>query len=173
MRAWIGLGANLGDAAATLGAALQHLGERPDVDVVRASSIWRTAPVDADGPDYRNAVAEIVTTLEPQDLLDALLAIEQALGRTRPHRNAPRTIDLDLLLAARDGEFILLDTPTLRLPHPRMHERAFVLAPLAELDASIRVPGNRSVGDALAAFDAFNAQRVVREGPIPHAGEKT
>lgn len=165
MRAWIGLGANLGDAAATFVQALQRLDAYGDIDVVRCSSLYRSAPVDAGGPDYRNAAAEAATVRTPQALLEALLDVERRLGRTRPYRNAPRGIDLDFLLGEHDdGTPIVVDTPTLRLPHPRLHERAFALAPLAELDPSRTVPGHGSVG---ALLGGCRGQRVEREAPLP------
>ena len=127
--AFIGLGANLGDAAATLREAIARIGELPQTRLVKQSSVYVTAPVDAGGPDYLNAVAEIETNLDAAELLVQLQALELAAGRERPYRNAPRTLDLDLLLY--DDERI--ETPTLTVPHPRMHERAFVLVPLAEI----------------------------------------
>lgn len=127
--AWIGLGANLGDVRAALRAAVQAMAALPGTRVLRVSSLYRSAPVDAGGPDYLNAVAELETTLAPLDLLHALQAIEQAAGRERPYRNAPRTLDLDLLLYGAKQ----LDGAELTVPHPRMGERAFVLLPLAEL----------------------------------------
>ena len=127
--AWIGLGANLGDRTAALRTALAALAALPGTRLLRVSSLYRSAPVDAGGPDYLNAVAEIATQLPPHDLLAALQAIEHAAGRERPYRNAPRTLDLDILLY---GD-LRLDSATLMLPHPRLHERAFVLLPLAEL----------------------------------------
>ena len=127
--AWVGLGANLGDRTAALRTALAALAALPGTRLLRVSSLYRSAPVDAGGPDYLNAVAEIGTQLPPHDLLAALQAIEHAAGRERPYRNAPRTLDLDILLY---GD-LRLDSATLMLPHPRMHERAFVLLPLAEL----------------------------------------
>lgn len=127
--AFIALGANLGEPAQTLRDALTLLDTAPGVRVLKASSLYRTAPIDSSGPDYINAVAEIATTLSAPALLDALQAIEQRAGRERPYRNAPRTLDLDLLLygAAR------ICSPRLSVPHPRMWERAFVLVPLAEI----------------------------------------
>jgi 2-amino-4-hydroxy-6-hydroxymethyldihydropteridine diphosphokinase len=127
--AYIGLGANLGDARAQLQEALRCLRHLPDTQLLRVSSCYRTAPVDAQGPDYLNAVAELSTTLKPLTLLHALQALEQAAGRERPYRNAPRTLDLDLLLYGA----LRQDDPVLTLPHPRMRERAFVLVPLAEI----------------------------------------
>ena len=127
--AYVALGANLGDAAQTLGDALQTLSRTTGIRLVAASALYRTAPIDSSGPDYLNAVAEVATTLTAPALLTALQAIETAAGRERPYRNAPRTLDLDLLLygSAR------IDSPELTVPHPRMWERAFVLVPLAEI----------------------------------------
>ncbi|MFN3376328.1 MAG: 2-amino-4-hydroxy-6-hydroxymethyldihydropteridine diphosphokinase [Burkholderiaceae bacterium] len=147
--AWVGLGANLGDAQAALQRAVQALASLPGTRLVALSSLYRSAPVDAGGPDYWNAVAALHTALAPQPLLEALLAIEQTEGRLRPYRNAPRTLDLDLLLHGPER----VRTPTLTLPHPRLHERAFVLQPLAEL-----LPG----GVAPQALAAVAAQRIER-----------
>jgi 2-amino-4-hydroxy-6-hydroxymethyldihydropteridine diphosphokinase len=105
------------------------LGELPGITVLKQSSLYRSAPVDATGPDFVNAVAEIATTLSPQALLQALQALENDAGRQRPYRNAPRTLDLDILLY----DDLTLDSPTLQIPHPRMLTRAFVLRPLAEI----------------------------------------
>jgi 2-amino-4-hydroxy-6-hydroxymethyldihydropteridine diphosphokinase len=128
-RAYVGLGANLGDPAAQLLRALSALAEVPRTRVVRTSSFYRTAPVDAAGPDFVNAVAELETALTPWALLAHLQAIEVDAGRERPYRNAPRTLDLDLLIQNQH----VLSTSDLVLPHPRLHLRAFVLAPLCEL----------------------------------------
>ena len=136
-RAFIGVGANLGDAQATVRAALQALGRLPQTQQLVCSSLYRSAPVDATGPDYVNAVAELHTALPPHELLRHLQAIEQSFGRTRGARNAPRTLDLDLLL---HGDRVLHDD-ALTLPHPRLHLRAFVLQPLAELDPGLSLPG--------------------------------
>lgn len=125
----VGLGANLGDARATLAAAVASLHAVADSAVLRVSSLYRSAPVQAQGPDFFNAVAELETGLSPQELLTALQAIEHAAGRERPYRNAPRTLDLDILLWNDER----IDTPALSVPHPRLYERAFVLQPLAEL----------------------------------------
>ena len=118
MRAWVGLGANLGDPGAALDAALVALAALPATRLLRRSSRWRSAPVDAAGPDFVNAVAEIDTALEPLALLDALHAIEAAHGRERPYRNAPRTLDLDLIQYGdpRTDRDIVCDTPRLTLP---------------------------------------------------------
>lgn len=128
-RAWIGLGANLGDARETIEHALNALRETRDIESLTVAPLYGSDPVDAQGPTFVNTVAHIHTTLAPLALLDALQAIEQTHGRKRPFRNAPRTLDLDLLLY----EGVTLETPRLTLPHPRMHERAFVLRPLIDL----------------------------------------
>src|SRR5690606_37042151 len=148
---------NLGDRAATLRAALAAMAALPGTRLVRTSSLYRSAPVDAGGPDYLNAVAELCTTLAPQALLDALQAIEQASGRERPYRNAPRTLDLAFL---RFGDQVVT-APALTVPHPRLRERAFVLLPLAEL-APERVPP--------AALHAVQAQAIERSAGPEWAG---
>ena len=127
--AWIGLGANLGDARLALQKAVQSIDALPQTHVLRISSLYGSAPVDASGPDYLNAVAAISTSLSPLALLDALQTIELDAGRERPYRNAPRTLDLDIV---RFGD-LTMNTERLTLPHPRWNERAFVLLPMAEL----------------------------------------
>jgi 2-amino-4-hydroxy-6-hydroxymethyldihydropteridine diphosphokinase len=136
-RIFVGLGANQGDTDAALTSALHALDTLPTTHVAARSSFYVSAPVDADGPDYLNAVAELRSELEPAALLAALQAVEGAHGRTRPFANAPRPLDLDLLLY---GERVLA-TPALTLPHPRAHLRAFVLEPLADIDSSLCLPG--------------------------------
>lgn len=143
MIALVGIGANLGDARANVADALARLEAQPGCCMVAASSLWRTAPIDSTGDDYINAVAMLETTLDAHVLLAALQAIEAAHGRERPYRNAPRTLDLDLLLYGDQ----MIDTPALTVPHPRMHERAFVLAPLLELDPDIVIPGRGRAAD--------------------------
>ncbi|MBN8750692.1 2-amino-4-hydroxy-6-hydroxymethyldihydropteridinepyrophosphokinase [Xylophilus ampelinus] len=133
--AYVGIGGNLGDAQATVERAVEALAQLPGSRRVACSSLYRSAPVDAGGPDFVNAVAALETTLTAPALLAALQRIEQAEGRERPYRNAPRTLDLDLLLYG-DGR---IDSPALVVPHPRMEQRAFVLQPLAEI-APARVP---------------------------------
>ena len=130
MKAFVALGANLGDARQTIEDAFERLAALPRTRLAGRSSLYRTAPVDAQGPDFFNAVAALETDLPPAELLAALHRIEAEHGRERPYRNAPRTLDLDLLLHGST----LLDGPALTLPHPRLHERAFVLAPLLELE---------------------------------------
>jgi 2-amino-4-hydroxy-6-hydroxymethyldihydropteridine diphosphokinase len=131
--AYVGLGANLGEPIATVRQALLDLAAVPGVLSLRHSALYGTSPVDATGPNYVNAVAELKTTLSAPALLTALQALESQAGRLRPYRNAPRTLDLDLLLfgAAR------IQSRHLTVPHPRMAERAFVLHPLHELAPSL------------------------------------
>ncbi len=136
--AFVGVGANLGFARDAVLNALADLSRLPETAFVAASSLYRSTPVDAEGPDFINAAAEIETTLSPSRLLAALQAIETKYGRVRTTRNAPRTIDLDLLLYG-DG---LVTTPDLVVPHPRLHERAFALMPLIELAGRIEIPGH-------------------------------
>jgi 2-amino-4-hydroxy-6-hydroxymethyldihydropteridine diphosphokinase len=129
----IALGANLGDAPLTVEQALHNLAKLPHTELLRASSLYRTAPVDATGPDFINAVALVRTQLSPHALLTALQQQENEQGRLRPYRNAPRTLDLDMVrMFSPEGE-VLLNDSTLTLPHPRMLQRAFVLVPLAEI----------------------------------------
>ena len=146
-RAYIGIGANLGDARATVAAALAALAALPGCQLVQASACYRSAPVHASGPDFINAVAALDTDLTPLALLAALQAIELQFGRQRPYRNAPRTLDLDLLLHG-DAR---LQTPTLTLPHPRLHQRAFVLQPLLDIAPLLAAPGLGALAQWLPA----------------------
>lgn len=132
-RVYIGLGANLGDRGEALLQALHRMAALPQTRLCAVSSLYSSAPVEATGPDYLNAVAALETHLAPEALLQALQALELAAGRERPYRNAPRTLDLDVLLWGQRQ----LATPALTVPHPRMYERAFVLLPLHELDAHL------------------------------------
>ena len=127
--ATIGLGANLGDARQAVQEAMQTIAAFDYCQLHAASPLYRSAPVDSSGPDYFNAVLQISTRLRAPDLLARLHQLERGAGRQRPYRNAPRTLDLDILLygAAR------IDSPTLTVPHPRMRQRAFVLRPLADI----------------------------------------
>ena len=145
-QAYIGLGGNLGDAAAAVNAALDELRHAQGLELTAVSSLYRSAPVDASGPDYVNAVAALRSAMPPQALLELLLDIEARHGRQRPYRHAPRTLDLDLLLY---GE-LQMHTPSLTLPHPRMHLRAFVLQPLAEIAPALEIPGLGAVTHWLA-----------------------
>lgn len=133
IRAFIGLGANLGHARETIEEALDALKHTDGIESVVVAPLYGSDPVDAQGPTFVNTVAEIQTRLEPLALLDTLQSIEQIHGRKRPYRNAPRTLDLDLLWY----EGVTMDSARLTLPHPRMHERAFVLKPLGDLTPTL------------------------------------
>jgi 2-amino-4-hydroxy-6-hydroxymethyldihydropteridine diphosphokinase len=131
--AYVGLGANLGDPVQAVMDAITRIAELPHTSVMRESSLYRTAPIDSGGPHYINAVVEISTRLSAPELLAGLQQIEADAGRERPYRNAPRTLDLDLLLYGNDR----IDTADLQVPHPRMNERAFVLVPLSQIAAHL------------------------------------
>jgi 2-amino-4-hydroxy-6-hydroxymethyldihydropteridine diphosphokinase len=137
MIAYVGVGANLGDARANVLDALARLAALPGGALLHTSGLYRTAPIDSSGDHYINAVACLETGLDAHALLAALQEIEQAHGRERPYRNAPRTLDLDLLLYGDE----IIETPTLSVPHPRMHQRAFVLVPLYEIAPDAVIPG--------------------------------
>lgn len=155
MIAYIGIGANLGDARANVEDALVRISHMPHTALDARSSLYRSAPVDSSGDDYINAVARIDTRLDAHALLDALQAIELAHGRERPYRNAPRTLDLDVLLYGDDT----ISTDRLQVPHPRMAERAFVLLPLLELAPDAEIPGH---GRAAALLPNVAAQAIER-----------
>lgn len=155
--AYVGLGANLGDARAHVLAACDEIGALPRTRLAGRSALYRSAPLGyAAQPDFVNAVARIDTALEPQPLLDALQAIEARHGRERSFANAPRTLDLDLLLYGAQR----IDTPALRVPHPRIGTRAFVLLPLLDLDPGLVIPGLGAAADLLAACGAQSVSRL-------------
>jgi 2-amino-4-hydroxy-6-hydroxymethyldihydropteridine diphosphokinase len=148
--AGLGIGANLGDAQGSVRAAIAALASLPGTRLVKASSLYRTAPWGVtDQPDFINACALVETVLSPRDLLDACLAIERGMGRDRGNalRWGPRLIDIDVLFHGAT----MSDEPRLQLPHPRLFERGFVLAPLSEIDPGL-VIGGRKVADALVAL---------------------
>lgn len=155
--AYIGLGANQGDMVESIKAALESLRSLEQSELIAVSPFYKSAPVEAAGPDYLNAVAQLDTSLEPYALLLHLLDIELMLGRKRrglgQKKNAPRNVDLDLLLL---GDMIIQSTP-LTLPHPRLHQRAFVLKPLLDLAPDIRVPGQ---GSASTFLETVSDQRI-------------
>lgn len=155
-RAYVALGGNLGDPRAAFEIAFGEIARLPRTVLVKASSLYRSAPFDSSGPDYLNAVIEVETTLSPLALLDELQRIESSLGRERPYRNAPRQLDLDLLLYGQ----IRLASPRLTLPHPRMHLRAFVLLPLAEIAPGLAMPGLGVVGALLPQVADQRIERV-------------
>jgi 2-amino-4-hydroxy-6-hydroxymethyldihydropteridine diphosphokinase len=151
----IGIGANLGDARDTVLQAMQRLAQFPQTTLTKQSSLYQTAPLDAGGDDYVNAVVEIHTELDALTLLHNLQELELAFGRERPYRNAPRTLDLDLLLyGSRE-----INTDSLIVPHPRMTERAFVLLPLLQIDPLVEIPG---LG-AAQKFVATVAEQVIQK----------
>lgn len=135
--ATIGIGANLGNAQENVQRALAALDKLPKTRISAQSSLFRTAPIAADGDDYVNAVAQVKTNLSADSLLQALLQLEQSFGRERAYLNAPRTLDLDVLLYGDQ----IINTPSLTVPHPRMTARAFVLIPLLQIDPFISIPG--------------------------------
>lgn len=155
--AYVGLGSNLREPREQVLGALEELARLPRSRLAARSSLYRSAPLGcAAQPDFVNAVAKLRTGLAPEALLDALQDLERRHGRERPRPGAPRTLDLDLLLYGS----MPLATPRLTVPHPRMHERAFVLAPLLELDPEAAIPGRGRAADLLAACVG---QRVTRE----------
>lgn len=157
---FVALGANLGDAAATVTAAIAALRELPGTEFVAASSLYRTAPVGLrNQPDFVNAVVELLAVLPAPTLLESLFALEERFGRRRSVRNAPRTLDLDLLLYGEEDRA----EAWLTLPHPRLHERAFVLAPLAEIAPRLVIPGRGSVGELLSACANQRIERLLRQ----------
>ena len=148
-RAYVGLGANLGNRRGTLQQAVSLLAAVDGVDVLAVSELRETDPVGVvDQPRFLNGAAALETTLSARELLDTLLAIERSLGRERVERWGPRTVDLDLLLYGTE----IVDDPGLRVPHPRLHERRFALEPLAELDPELVIPGRGGVSEVLAAL---------------------
>jgi len=151
MKAWIGLGSNLGNTGAQLKEALLHLEDTPGIKLRKISGIYRTAPWGKlDQDDFLNAVAMVETELQAGELLDVLLQIEQRMGRDRSaDRWGPRCIDLDLLTY----DDLVMKSPSLELPHPRMHLRAFVLQPVLELDPDFMIAGKRSAKECLSRLD--------------------
>ena len=141
VRAFIGLGSNLGDRLANLKEAVLRLSKTDGVSMTRVSRVYETSPVGPPQPDFLNAVAEVRTVLSPRDLLAASLRIEEEMGRVRHERWGPRVIDLDLLNYGR----MEIDERGLTVPHPRMHERAFVLVPLLELEPDPLLPADHPV----------------------------
>ncbi|MEJ6007941.1 2-amino-4-hydroxy-6-hydroxymethyldihydropteridine diphosphokinase [Paucibacter sp. AS339] len=153
--AYIGLGANLGDLALTLRCALQAMAAMPQTRLLAVSTAYRSAPIEAGGPDYLNAVAALETGLPAELLLQGLQAIELQHGRERPYVNAPRTLDLDVLLYGQQQ----IDTASLSVPHPRLSQRAFVLLPLLELAPALQAPG---LGDLRTYLPGVAAQPIER-----------
>ena len=156
-RAFVGVGANLGDAAAQVRAAIGALAALPGTRLVAASSLYRTAPLGhADQPDFVNAVVLLETALAPRALLEALQAVEARSGRARSFKDAPRVLDLDLLLYGEQA----LHEPELVVPHPRLHSRAFALAPIVEIDPDAVIPGRGPAKDWLARCADQRVERI-------------
>ena len=164
-RAVLSAGTNLGDRLGTLQACVQAIGRLPDTDVLAISPVYETAPVGGPPqPDYLNAVLLIRTGLPPRDLLDAIHGLEAGFGRVRAERFGPRTLDIDIICYA--GQ--VSDDPELTLPHPRAHERAFVLAPWHDIDPGAELPGHGPVAGLLAGLDRAGVRPVpgaVLQGP--------
>ena len=159
MKAYIGLGSNLGERETNLRQALEHLAHTPDTTVVRASSLYDTEPVGVEEqPHFLNAVAQLETQLTPQQLLWNLMLIERRLGRVRSQRWGPRTIDLDLLLY----EDLVIEEEDLTVPHPELPKRSFVLVPLVELDQMLVHPGTGET--MLALLQRLGARPLVKHG---------
>lgn len=160
--AYLALGSNLGERLEHLRDAVRRLRDTDGIEVVRSSRVFETEPVGPPQPAYLNAVIEVRTTLRPRQLLDAARAVEQALGRVRTERWGPRTIDVDILTFGRET----IDEPDLQVPHPRIHERGFVLVPLAELDADPMLPGERRLSEVRLSPDAVFGVRPFAP-PLP------
>lgn len=155
--AYIGLGSNLQDPVAQVSRAFEALATLPDSRLLRRSTLYRSAPLGYTAqPDFVNAVALLQTTLPPLTLLRHLLEIETRAGRLRPFPNAPRVLDLDLLLY----DALVMQTPTLTLPHPRLHERGFVLLPLTEIAPHLEIPGHGTLAHLLAGCPDQGVQRI-------------
>ncbi|ALJ90130.1 2-amino-4-hydroxy-6-hydroxymethyldihydropteridine diphosphokinase [Thermus aquaticus] len=158
MKAYVGLGSNLGDRAAYLLLGLSALSRLPETRLLRLSPVYETDPVGPPQPPYLNMVAELETALSPKGLLAEMLRVEKALGRERRERWGPRTLDLDLLLY---GDLVL-EEAGLSVPHPRLHERAFVLVPLLDLLPEGRHPLlGQSFAELLASLDASSVRPLV------------
>ena len=157
--AFIGLGGNLGQALQTVQAALQALSALPETRLCAHSDFYLSAPIDAGGDDFINAVAQLETSLSAHHLLAALQGIENVHGRERPFPNAPRTLDLDLLLYGSE----VIHSPDLQVPHPRLHLRAFVLLPLLELNTGLALPELGWVRDWLPGVTQQSIRRLPRD----------
>ena len=165
--AYIGVGANLGDPAESVRRAMTAVSSIPQTHLLSASSLYRTAPVGfLEQPDFVNAVVQVRTQMPAEQLLDQLLMIEMQFGRKRSVRNAPRTLDLDLLLYGEER----VDSEQLTLPHPRMAQRAFVLVPLAEIAPGIDVGGLGTAAQLLEQVSAEGVERLAAAGDVAAMG---
>jgi 2-amino-4-hydroxy-6-hydroxymethyldihydropteridine diphosphokinase len=163
--AYLGLGANLGDARQTLKDAVVCLAQQHTITVLAKSSFYRTAPIDAGGDDYLNLVVKLDTTVPVRHLLALCHKIEHHFGRERPFRNAPRTLDIDILLYGEHA----IDEPDLVVPHPRMTERAFVLVPLVEIEPTLIIPQRGRADSFLAAVAGQRIEKVKSPCQCPMA----
>jgi 2-amino-4-hydroxy-6-hydroxymethyldihydropteridine diphosphokinase len=161
-RAYLALGSNLGDRHGTLQRAVRLLSEEAGIHVDASSRVWETEPVGPPQPRYLNAVVRVMTVLEPLALLEACRRVEAALGRVRGERWGPRTLDVDVLLYDERT----VDEPELQIPHPRMHQRAFVLAPLLELEPAPMLPGGAALAEA-APVDVGEVTAVAPPLAVP------
>jgi len=158
LRTFIGIGSNLGDPVAHVRAAIDALSTLPDSRLAAASSLYASAPMGyAEQPDFVNAAVVLETGLEPRALLDELQAIESRFGRTRTFPNAPRTLDLDILLYGEE----VIDEPDLKVPHPRLHERSFALAPMVELNPDCIIPRRGRAAEWLARCADQRVERLL------------
>lgn len=156
--AWLGFGANLGDAQQTLKDAVACFAQESSVTILAQSSMYRTSPIAASGNDYYNSVVKLETTLLVRHLLALCHRIENQFGRQRPFRNAPRTLDLDILLFY--GHHYAIEEPELIVPHPRLTERAFALVPLVEIDPNVIVPHYGRADSFLAAIASQGIEKI-------------
>jgi len=163
VRAFLGLGANLGDRLSNLRAAVRLLSEMAELEIVASSRVFETEPLGPPQPRFLNAVVEARTALPPRGLLQAAQAVEKALGRVRGERWGPRVIDVDVLTLG--GEVV--DEPDLIVPHPRMHERGFVLVPLLELDPDPLLPGGRTIGSLRLESTGITDVRLYAPALVP------
>ncbi len=146
----------MGEARKTVEYAIERLAHIPQTRLLQSSSLFLTAPIDSSGDDYINAVAELTTELDAQSLLEHLQALELACGRERPYRNAPRTLDLDILLFGS----AVINSEHLCVPHPRMCERAFVMIPLLQLNPAITIPGKGAAHQYIPAVAGQGIQQI-------------
>jgi len=165
VRAFLGLGANLGDRLSNLRAAVRLLSEMAELEIVASSRVFETEPLGPPQPRFLNAVVGARTALPPRGLLQAAQAVEKALGRVRGERWGPRVIDVDVLTLG--GEVV--DEPDLIVPHPRMHERGFVLVPLLELDPDPLLPGGRTIGSLRLESTGITDVRLYAPALVPTA----
>lgn len=169
VRSYLGLGSNVGDRLGNLTRAVELLQARRRVAVVRSSRVYETAPVGGPPqPDFLNAVVEVETELSPRELLQACLEVEGALGRVRGERWGPRTIDVDILTYGREE----VAEADLTVPHPRMHERGFVLVPLLELDADPPLPGGRRAWRLRLGPETLGGVRPFAPPPLAPGGTR-